>query len=115
MQFTWNFQTIEVKKQEVTLENVVVTVYWQYTAQDGVYREFETGSTLLLPPDPNSFVDLTALTQNDLETWVTAAEDADALRTKLVARIEIRKAAPTYSIPFSPVIPPPAPPLPVIE
>jgi len=113
MNFIWNFQTIEVKKQEDSLSNVVVNVYWQYTAEDGIYREFLTGSTTLLPPDPDSFVDLTSVTQNDLETWVTAAEDVAPLRDKLIARIESKKASPTYVIPFSPVIPPPAPPLPL--
>lgn len=115
MNFIWTFQTIEVKKQEESLSNVVVNVYWQYTAEDGIYREFLTGSTQLLPPDPNSFVDLSNVSQNDLETWVSAAEDVAALREKLIAKIDSKKAQATYTIPFTPVIPPPAPPLPVGE
>jgi hypothetical protein len=112
MNYSWYFQSIEVKKQDGELANIVVRVYWQYTATDDVYRAFKTGNTQLLAPDPQSFVNLNDITNDMLETWVTAAADVEALRAELSEKIEQEKINAVYIIPWSaPPPPPPAPPL----
>lgn len=112
MNYSWYFQSIEVQKQDGQLANIVVRVYWQYTATEDVYRAFKTGSTKLLDADPQSFVDINDITNDMLETWVTAAEDVESLRAELAEKIEQDKLNPVYIISWSPPTPPPpAPPL----
>jgi hypothetical protein len=110
--FSWLFQTIEVKKQDDALENIVIKVIWQYTLQDGVYRVFELGVTELLPPDPAEFIDISGVTYETLEAWVSASLNLQSLRDGLIAKLNDQKARPTYIIPGpTPAFPPPAPPL----
>lgn len=112
MYFSWLFQSIEVRKQDNELENIAISVIWQYTLQDGPYRVFETGSTRLAPPDPHNFIDITAITYETLESWVTGCEDVQALNNRLFEKLAVQKNQPTYSIPApAPRFPPPAPPL----
>jgi len=109
MNYSWYFQSIEVQKQEGDLSNVVVRVFWQYTATDDVYRAFKTGITQLLSPDPQSFVNLGDITNDMLEQWVTQATDVESLRAELAEKIQQEKTKAVYIMPWSP--PPPPPPV----
>jgi hypothetical protein len=112
MNFNWLFLNIELQKQYNDLANVVIKVFWQYTLDDGVYRVFELGVTELLPPDPVEFIDISSVTYETLEAWVSASLNLQSLRDGLIAKLNDQKARPTYLLPGpAPAFPPTQPPL----
>ena len=100
MTFEWTIFSLEVNKGIDLLEEVVVKVYWQYTLSDSVYRVFETGNTLLLPPQPESFISLKDVSKDTVVTWLLASEDMEALDNRLYAKLESAKQQQTYIVPF---------------
>ncbi len=99
-ELTWTIISLEVAKLLQDLPNVVVNVFWQYTATNGVDRVFLTGSTSLLPPDAASFVQLNRVTKQQLISWIEQAQDMSALNAQLNQLLQTAMSNPTYITPF---------------
>lgn len=92
--YSWSFPTLDVVFDEGTMQNVVQTAHWIYTATDGMYTASNYGSIGLSPPNPSDFVPYEQLTPSIVEGWVQSAmgqEQIDAMNTSLSNNIAAQK------------------------
>jgi hypothetical protein len=105
--YTWNFPTLEVAPSLDGLEQVVTTVHWTLTAQDGSYVASCYGSVGLDAPG-TPYTEFAQLTKAQVESWVKAKIDAgrqkvSEIEAGLAGNIETQKQPKTVSMkpPFS--------------
>jgi hypothetical protein len=99
MNYEWNFPTLDVRyaveTEDGTLNNVVETVHWTYTATDGDYSASMYGSVAVGSPDPATFKDYAEITKEQVTEWVSAVLDVKEMQDNLASQIEAQKAPQT--------------------
>ena len=76
--YTWQFVALDVFPTYQGLTNVVESIHWRLTGDDGSghlatsYGEQKAG-----PPDPDNFTPLNSLTALQVQGWVEALMGAD--------------------------------------
>ena len=86
MEYTWIISDLVAKIAEGDLSNVIETVHWRLQATDGEHTADVYGSVgLELEGD---FIPYESLTQADIEGWLEAKLDVDALKAGLDAQID---------------------------
>jgi hypothetical protein len=99
MNYEWNFPTLDVRysveTKDGTLNNVVETVHWTYTATDEDYSASMYGSVVVGAPDPATFKDYSEITKEQVTEWVSAVLDVEEMETNLASQIEAQKAPQT--------------------
>ena len=84
--YDWNFDPLEVTYSSASLDNVVTTVHWQYTANtegtsslgvSGSFSGRSIGTVSLDPVASADFVAYASLTEDLVEGWVTASLGED--------------------------------------
>ena len=86
MEYTWIISSLNAKIAEGDLSNVIETVHWRLQATDGEHTADVYGSVgLELEGD---FIPYESLTQADIEAWLEAKLDVDALKAGLDAQID---------------------------
>jgi len=92
-----SIDTLEVKKVENDLQDVVFIVNFSYSAvtQDRAYGEVITTMASIPSPNPESFIPFENLSLEQVEGWVEAAVDLSKFREVLDARIEEKINPPT--------------------
>ena len=91
--YTWQISGLKAKVQdeETGLENVIDTVHYRYQAEDGEHSADVYGSVGLESPEADSFIPADELTVADVEGWLKAKLDVEALKEGLDAQIEAQK------------------------
>lgn len=87
MEYTWIISSLNAKIAEGDLSNVIETVHWRLQATDGEHTADVYGSTGLEAPEAD-FIPYESLTQADIEAWLEAKLDVDALKAGLDAQID---------------------------
>ena len=86
MEYTWIISSLNAKIAEGDLSNVIETVHWRLQATDGEHTADVYGSVgVELEGD---FIPFENLTQADIEGWLEAKLDVDALKAGLDAQID---------------------------
>lgn len=98
--YSWTILSLEVSRQTQDLNNVVVKVYWIYTAKQGVDSAWHSGFTQLLPPDPSNFTPLDQAQLPEIVQWIESAENMQALQQTVDRLLAESQQKPTYIIPF---------------
>lgn len=89
--YTWQFLALDVFPSLDGLTNVVESIHWQLTGDDGsghlfsVYGEQPAG-----PPDPDNFTPFNELTALQVQGWVEACMGAelDAVKADIDRQIQ---------------------------
>jgi hypothetical protein len=80
---------LHAKIQEGELSNVIESVHWRYQAEDAEGNIADVyGSIGLESPDAESFISHEDLTQADVEAWLEAKLDVEALKAGLDAQLD---------------------------
>ena len=97
--YTWSFPTLDVIYNEVdpqtgdSVQNVVTTVHWIYTAVDENYTAYVYGTVGMKPPG-QPFIAYADLTPEIVQGWVEDAMGAERvaeLQTSLANQIDAQK------------------------
>ena len=84
--YEWKIASLDAKIAEGDLSNVIETVHWRLQATDGEHTADVYGSVgVELEGD---FIPFEDLTQADIEGWLEAKLDVDALKAGLDAQID---------------------------
>lgn len=71
--YTWQFAALDVYPTHQGLANVVYSVHWKLTGDDGSgHTATAYGSQTLGPVDPQNFTPFANLTANQVQGWVEA-------------------------------------------
>jgi hypothetical protein len=100
--YTWDFPQLEVAPSLDGHEQVVQTVHWTLTAQDGAFVAGCYGSVGLDAPG-TPYTEFAALTKAQVEGWVKAKIDAGRqkvadMEQNLAGDIEAQKHPKTISV-----------------
>lgn len=68
--YDWIFNPLTVKPAEGSLTDVVITVDWRRTANDGTYAASCYGQVAIGPADPSTFTPFADLTKAQVQGWV---------------------------------------------
>lgn len=72
--YTWQFVALDVFPTHDGLTNVVESVHWQLTGDDGLGHHAKLyGEQPVGPPDPDNFTPYNDLTAAQVQSWVEAS------------------------------------------
>jgi len=91
MKYKWVISDLQAKIQNGELSNVIDAIHWRYQAEDGEHTADVYGSVGLEAPEADSFIPADELTTADVEAWLEAKLDVEALKEGLDAHIEAQK------------------------
>jgi len=102
MELTYNWVIIQLdtKPQENGLQDVVSTVHWKRTATDGTFYADSNGAMGCPSPSETDFTAYVDLTQADVEAWLEAGLDVEAIDALLLQDIENKKNPPIVILPL---------------
>lgn len=87
--YKWSLGPLECIPSENGLANVVKTVRWRYTGDDGNNHISSTcGSVVLESPNPNTYIQYADLTQDVVVGWITPILNVESLSTMITLDIE---------------------------
>ena len=89
--YKWVISDLKAKIQDGELSNVIETIHYRYQAEDGEHSADVYGSVGLESPEADSFIPADELTVADVEGWLEAKLDVEALKEGLDAQIEAQK------------------------
>ena len=89
--YKWVISDLKAKIQDGELSNVIDTIHWRYQAEDGEFTADVYGSVGLEAPEADSFIPSEELTVADVEAWLEAKLDVEALKEGLDAQLEAQK------------------------
>lgn len=81
--YTWGIHRLDYKTEENSLSKVIKQVTWKYTANNGVVEATHYGVVFLPPTEPNSFVDFSNLTEEQVKSWMEPQLDHWAIKKGL--------------------------------
>ena len=87
-QFTWVINQLDTKPKEDGLTDVVVTVHWTRTAQDGEILVSSYGTMGCQTPSATDFTAYPDLTYDQVCGWLDAGLDVSAIDLGLDKQIE---------------------------
>jgi hypothetical protein len=86
--YKWVISDLQAKIQDGELSNVIDTIHWRYQATDGEFTADVYGSVGLEAPEADSFIPADELTVADVEAWLEAKLDIEALKEGLDAQLD---------------------------
>jgi len=93
--YTWSFPTFDVTFNKEGLQNVIQTIHWVLSAQDGENIASCYGSVgLSQNENSKDFISYEQLTPQQIETWTQEAigkEELDNLKAGLEKQIQAQK------------------------
>lgn len=111
--YSWNISALDSAPTEDGLAKVVKTIHWRRNAVevDGekTYYADVYGAMGCTSPNPEDFVQYDSITKDEVEAWLEAELDVEALDAALDAQIENQKNPPIvqYGLPWvAPVVTP---------
>lgn len=87
-QFDWIVVQLDTKPQDGDLMDVVSVVHWRRRATDGEYVVESYGAMACPTPSETDFTAYPDLTQEQVESWLEAGLDVEAIDNGLKAQIE---------------------------
>ena len=88
VQFKWIIVQLDTKPQEGDLMDVVSVVHWRRNAQDGEYIAESYGTMACPTPSETDFTAYPDLTREQVESWLDAGLDVEAIDNGLVSQID---------------------------
>ena len=88
---TWIISAMEVKLSEGEMKDVVTLVHWRRNAIDGEFSAEVYGTCPVGEPTPEQFVSYEDLTKEEVEAWLEANLDVEAIDAGLASQIESQK------------------------
>ena len=91
--YNWTVGPFECRLNQDGLEKIVTAVHWRLkgTDEDGISGE--TYSTQVVgQPDPEAFTPFISLSQEQVEGWLEALIDVDAMKANIDEQIATQKA-----------------------
>ena len=98
---TWIISAMEVKLSEGEMKDVVTLVHWRRNAIDGEFSAEVYGTCPVGEPTPEQFVSYEDLTKEEVEAWLEANLDVEAIDESLASQIQLQKN------PVNETLPPP--------
>lgn len=101
METKYNFviSACDVILDEGTMKDVITTIHWRYNAEnDGFFAE-TYGASAMGQPTPENFTDYAEVTKEQMESWLEATLDVEAMQESLNAQIELLKNPITATLP----------------
>jgi len=89
--YKWVISSLDAKIKDGELEKIIETVHWRYQATDGEHTADIYGSVRLEAPNAETFKPFEQITQTDVDAWLEAKLDVEALKEGLDAQIEAQK------------------------
>jgi hypothetical protein len=89
--YKWVISSLDAKIKDGELEKIIETIHWRYKATDGEHTADIYGSVGLEAPDAETFKPFEQITQADVEAWLEAKLDVQAMQAGLDAQIELQK------------------------
>ena len=87
--YKWVISDLKAKIEDGELSNVIETVHYRYQAEDADGNVADVyGSIGLESPEADSFIPADDLTQADVEAWLEAKLDVEALKSGLDAQLD---------------------------
>ncbi len=85
--YVWQFESLDVYPTYGSLANVVQSIHWRVTADDGSGHAAEGyGEQVIDPPDPGNFTPFASLTASLIQSWTEAAMGSEL--TALMAQLD---------------------------
>lgn len=101
MEYNWIISAMDVKLSEGEMKDVVYNIHWRRSAIDGEYSAEVYGTCPVGNPTPEQFVSYEDLTKEEVESWLEANLDVEAIDAGLASQIELAKN------PIDATLPPP--------
>ena len=98
--YKWIIVQLDTKPQAEGLQDVVSTVHYRRNATDGVFIAESYGSMGCATPSSTDFTSYPDLTQTQVESWLDAGLDVEAIDSSLVADIENQINPPIIVLPL---------------
>lgn len=107
--YTWTVTMLECVPAANGLQNIVQTIRWKLSGDDGVNSTEINNVTTINPPDSGEFIQYSSLTEAQVITWLTDAlgEHGVTEAKSLVDKILELIANPPVVTPELPWAPPP--------
>lgn len=100
VEFKWDIVQLETRPQEGDLIDVVACVHWRRGATDGNYYTESYGAMGCATPSETDFTAYPDLTQAQVESWLEAGLDVEAIDNGLLVAIENLKNPPIIVLPL---------------
>jgi hypothetical protein len=106
--YTWSITKLEYIQEENNLSDVIKTVYWTYTAQEVSGNQYTVSCSNAYPLpslSPDSFIDFSSLTEEQVIQWLESSLDVSVLQNNLANEISLKYNPPiaTDIFPWTPV------------
>ncbi len=90
--YTWVIGPFDCILNEDNMQKVVTTVHWRYRGvdEDGIGAE-TYGAQAVGAPDPENFTPFLELTPEQVEGWLEAVIDVEALKANIDSQINLIK------------------------
>ena len=79
--YIWGFSNIKSAPDFENLPNVILSVNWSLTAQDGPLIASMSGISVFDPPTSQDFIPFDQVDPSIMEQWVTSTIGADQVQT----------------------------------
>lgn len=90
--YTWAIGPFDCILNEDNMQKVVTTIHWRYRGVDADGISAETyGAQPVGAPDPENFTPFLELSPEQVEGWLEAAMDVDALKANIDSQINLIK------------------------
>ena len=104
MAVIWDIASLDATKTVGSLSDVVTTVHWTVSDEDGDHTGYAYGSVGLAEPDTGSFTAYADITKDNAIAWAKAAMGTDevtAVETQIAAQIaESKTPTVTSGVPW---------------
>ena len=87
MTYEWSFTDFNCYVEYESKSKVVYVVHWLYTANEGDVSSSVVGMTSLTFTAGDPFIEFVDLTAEDVQGWVEAVEDMDALKATVRSKV----------------------------
>ena len=100
----WTISAVKAKVEQDGLQNVIHTIHWRLSKQDGEHYADVYGSKSLAAPSPDNFIPSEDVTLEMVKGWLEASFEADeleALEANLTAQIDAKINPTEITLSFS--------------
>lgn len=100
VEYKWIIVQLDTKPQAEGLQDVVSTVHWRRNATDGTFVAESYGAMACETPSSTDFTAYPDLTISQVESWLDAGLDVNAIDAGLLSDIETQKNPPIVVLPL---------------
>lgn len=100
IEYKWIIVQLDTKPQEDGLQDVVSVVHWRRNATDGTYSVESYGTMPCSTPSSTDFTAYPDLTISQVESWLDAGLDVEAIDSNLADKIDLLINPPIVVLPL---------------